>query len=36
MTRFERYALVVSLSLFLMSVVAYRLMVPDLALSALH
>jgi len=36
MTRFERWALMVSLSLFLASVVVYRLTAPDVAISALH
>jgi hypothetical protein len=36
MTRFERWALAVSLSLFLASVVVYGLSSPDLAVSALQ
>lgn len=36
MTRFERWALTVSMCLFLASVVIYNLTSPDLAVSALH
>lgn len=36
MTRFERWALVVSLSLFLASAVIYGMTTPDVAMSALH
>jgi hypothetical protein len=36
MTRFERWALAVSFSLFLASMVVYRLTMTDVAMSALH
>jgi hypothetical protein len=36
MTRFERWALAVSMFLFLASVMIYRLTPPDVAVSALH
>jgi hypothetical protein len=36
MTKFERWALAVSFSLFLASMVVYRLATPDVAFSALH
>jgi hypothetical protein len=36
MTRFERWALAISLSLFLASVAVYRLTPPDIAMSALR